>query len=213
MVAILVPLLCSAVLGLFIATTYHFTKEGISHSQSFIRNLVMLTVVTCTVMLVIGDNIARAFSLVGALSIIRFRTPLKDPLDIGFVFYALVIGMAIGTKSYEIGFIASIVISTLFISVHKLKFGSSQKIDFLVKLVKTHDLEEPELEAVMHKYLSEVTLVNMIKPGNNDEMEITYMVLFKKNLPESREAFIKEIEKLHGLQRIIMLNKAIDIEN
>lgn len=173
----------------------------------------MLTVVTCTVMLVIGDNIARAFSLVGALSIIRFRTPLKDPLDIGFVFYALVIGMAIGTKSYEIGFLASIVISVLFVSINKMKFGSNQKIDFLVKLVKTHELEEPELETIMHKYLSEVTLVNMIKPGKIDEMEITYMVLFKKNLPENREAFIKDMEKLQGLQRIIMLNKAIDIEN
>jgi hypothetical protein len=173
----------------------------------------MLTVVTCTVMLVIGDNIARAFSLVGALSIIRFRTPLKDPLDIGFVFYALVIGMAIGTKSYEIGFIASIVISSLFLGIHKLKFGSNQKVDYLVKLVKTGGLEEPALEAVMHKYLSEVTLVNMIKPGINDEMEITYMVLFKKNIPESREAFLKDMEKLHGLQRIMMLNKAMDIEN
>ena len=167
----------------------------------------MLTVVTCTVMLIIGDNIARAFSLVGALSIIRFRTPLKDPLDIGFVFYALVIGMAIGTKSYEIGFIASIVISALFVSVHKLKFGANQKIDYLIKLVKTDELGE------LKKYTSEITLVNMIKPGNSNEMEMTYMVLFKKNMPEVREEFIKEMEKLHGLQRIIMLNKGVDIEN
>ena len=213
MISILVPLACSAILGLFIATTYHFTKVGVAHSQSFIKNLVMLTVVTCTVMLVIGDNIARAFSLVGALSIIRFRTPLKDPLDIGFVFYALVIGMAIGTKSYEIGFIASIVISSLFMGIHKLKFGANQKVDYLVKLVKTNELEEPALESVMNKYLSEVTLVNMIKPGNKDEMEITYMVLFKKNIPETREAFLKEMEKLQGLQRILMLNKAVDVEN
>ena len=213
MVAILIPLLCAAILGLFIATTYHFTKEGISHSQSFVKNLVMLTVVTCTVMLIIGDNIARAFSLVGALSIIRFRTPLKDPLDIGFVFYALVIGMAIGTKSYEIGFIASIVISALFVSVHKLKFGANQQIDYLVKLVKTRELGESDLNKVMQKYLSDATLVNMIKPSNSEEMEITYMVLFKKNKPENREEFIKEMEQLKGMQRIIMLNKAVDIEN
>ena len=90
-----VTMLVAFILGMFIAATYHFSKRGFSHSQAYIKNLVMLTVVTCVVMLVIRDNIARAFTLVGALSIIRFRTPLKDPLDIGFVFYALAIGMAV----------------------------------------------------------------------------------------------------------------------
>ena len=213
MESIIVPLVVSSVLGMFIAATYHFTKKGISHSQSFIKNLVMLTVVTCTVMLVIGDNIARAFSLVGALSIIRFRTPLKDPLDIGFVFYALAIGMAIGTKSYEIGFVASIVISSLFLFLYKFNFGTNSKVDYLIKFIKTKDLDEKQLESVMSKYVSEATLVNMIRPTEKPEMEMTYMVMFKKNGKTTKEDFIREMENLNGVRRIIVLNKSLDIEN
>jgi len=212
MISIIIPIGLSFILGLFVATTYHFTKKGFSHSQAFIKNLVMLTIVTTVVMLVIGNNVARAFSLVGALSIIRFRTPLKDPLDIGFVFYALAIGMAIGTKSYEIAIIACIAISTIFFLIYKIDFGSTQKVDYLVKLLKSHDTENTLIEEVMKKYISETTLVNMVRVAGDSQTETTYMVLFKKNTPENREAFMHELNSVPGIQRLVMVNKAIDVE-
>ncbi len=87
----------SFVLGLGTALLYRKTHQSPSCSRSFINTLVMLAMVTCMVMMVIGNNIARAFSLVGALSIIRFRTAVKDTRDTAFVFFALASGMASGT--------------------------------------------------------------------------------------------------------------------
>ena len=211
MIANAIPILLAFILGLFIATTYHFTKKGFSHSQAFIKNLVLLTVITAVVMLIIGNNIARAFSLVGALSIIRFRTPLKDPLDIGFVFYALAIGMAIGTRSYEIGVLACIMISVLFYFIYKLNFGATAKIDYLIKMIKRQDIAASEVEKVLDKYVEETNLVNMVKPAGGQEMESTYMVLFKKNTTENREACLNELSAIPGMVRVIMVNKAIDI--
>jgi hypothetical protein len=212
MISIILPICMSFIIGLFVATTYHFTKKGFSHSQSFIKNLVLLTVITCVVMLVIGNNVARAFSLVGALSIIRFRTPLKDPLDIGFVFYALAMGMATGTRSYEIGIVACILISIMFFFIYKINFGSTQKIDYLLKMHKNQDTPESLVESVLKKYVAESTLVNLVKPSGSPEMEATYMVLFKKNTPENRQSLIDELNAVPGMQRLIFINKAMDIE-
>ena len=212
MISIIVPIIMAFILGLFIATTYHFTKKGFSHSQAFIKNLVLLTVITAVVMLVIGNNIARAFSLVGALSIIRFRTPLKDPLDIGFVFYSLAIGMAMGTRSYEIGIVACLIISAAFFFIYKINFGSTQKVDYLVKMIKKSETSETQIESVMKKFTSETTLVNMVRAADRDDIETTYMVLFRKNTAENRDAFLKELNAVSGIQRLIMVNKSIDIE-
>lgn len=212
MISTLFPMATSVILGLFVATTYHFTKKGFSHSQAFIKNLVLLTVITTIVMLIIGNNVARAFSLVGALSIIRFRTPLKDPIDIGFVFYALAMGMAMGTKSYEIGFLGALVTSISFFAIYRVDFGSTQKVDYLIKMIKDQNGNDSEIESIMGKYLSETTLVNLVKPAGSPEMESTYMVVFKKNTPENIEALIKELDMAPGMKRLVLLNKAMDIE-
>ena len=79
-------LLLSCILGIIISTIYKITHKGLSYSQSFMLTIVFVTVVVCMVMMVIGNNLARAFALVGALSIIRFRTVIKDTKDTSYVF-------------------------------------------------------------------------------------------------------------------------------
>ena len=97
---IVVNLFVAAILGLFISVVYKNTHRGLSYSQSFMVTIILVTVIVSMVMMVIGNNIARAFALVGALSIIRFRTVVKDTKDTAFVFMALAAGMAAGTSSY-----------------------------------------------------------------------------------------------------------------
>ena len=81
---LLVALLC----GLVIAQTYKLTFGGASYSKSISNSLVVLAMITTVVIIVIGNNLARAFGLVGAMSIIRFRTAVKDPMDIVFIFFS-----------------------------------------------------------------------------------------------------------------------------
>src|SRR5882672_2363406 len=98
--------------GIVIALVYRFTYRGASYSATFVNALVLLALITSVVILVIGNNLARAFGLVGAMSIIRFRTAVRDVQDIVFIFFSLTVGMAagVGLNSVAIG-------GTIFVSV------------------------------------------------------------------------------------------------
>ena len=107
------------VLGLFAEFQSHrfhrvddkITHRGTSYTQSFVFTLVLNGMVVALVMLIVGLNIARAFSLVGALSIIRFRNAVKETHDVGFIFFTMAIGMAVGTQFYTLAIVGPIVIS------------------------------------------------------------------------------------------------------
>ena len=86
---VILNLIISLFLGLLISFVYRKTHKGLSYSQSFIITSLLVTVIVCMVIMIIGNNLARAFALVGALSIIRFRTVLKDTKDIAFIFWSL----------------------------------------------------------------------------------------------------------------------------
>lgn len=101
----------SFVLCSLIGLVYRTTHRGISYSQTYVQTLVMMGMIIPVVMLVVGSNIARAFALVGALSIIRFRNAIKETRDVGFIFFAMAIGMAIGARFYLLAIIATLALS------------------------------------------------------------------------------------------------------
>ena len=105
-------------LGLVIALLYRQTHKGISYSQSFTLTVVFVTVIVAIVMMVIGNSLSRAFALVGALSIIRFRTVVKDTKDTAFVFWALAAGMSAGTSNFVLGGIGTAVVSVMAMVLH-----------------------------------------------------------------------------------------------
>lgn len=112
-------LLTAIVCGLIIAFVYKLTHKE-NCSASFVNSLIILPIVTAVVILLIGNNVARAFGLVGAMSIIRFRTALRDTQDIIFIFFALAIGMAAGIGLDTMAVITTLVISTVIYFVVKL---------------------------------------------------------------------------------------------
>jgi hypothetical protein len=113
----------SLVLSILIAITYRGTHRGVSYSQTFTQNLVLIGVIVSVVMLVIGTNIARAFTLLGALSIVRFRNAVKDSRDVGFIFFVMAIGMACGTRFYPLAMIATFVGCGLMYFMTYTQFG------------------------------------------------------------------------------------------
>src|SRR6186713_2044415 len=95
---VLARLLFALVLGSVVAWVYRRTRSGADFTATFPVTLVLLSVLIAMVTQVIGDNVARAFSLVGALSIVRFRTVVRDTQDTAFVIFAVVVGMAVGAR-------------------------------------------------------------------------------------------------------------------
>ncbi|MDE0327050.1 MAG: DUF4956 domain-containing protein [Candidatus Poribacteria bacterium] len=110
-------LLCAFALGVFIVNIYQLTHTK-TLQKSFTDTLIILCILISVVMVVIGDSITLAFSLVGALSIIRFRTAIQDPRDIGFVCYALVVGMAVGVGNVSVAILATFLIGIIILGIY-----------------------------------------------------------------------------------------------
>src|SRR5215204_215666 len=105
-----IALSLSFVLSAMIGWVYRFTHRNVSYSQSYVQTLVILGMLIALIMLVVGSNIARAFALVGALSVVRFRNAIKETRDVGFIFLAMGVGMATGTRFFILAVVATVVI-------------------------------------------------------------------------------------------------------
>ena len=115
----------SFVLGLFVVLIYKVTYGGVCFSKSFAGCLIMLSMVTSLVILVIASNMALSLGMVGALSIVRFRTAIKEPSDTAFAFWAIATGIVCGAGYTVIACLMTVLLGTLFVTIHV--FSSTQK--------------------------------------------------------------------------------------
>ncbi|MFN2395444.1 MAG: DUF4956 domain-containing protein [Bacteroidales bacterium] len=174
----LVALAC----GVFIALLYKYTYRGLNYSSSFTVSLIMLTMITAVVIMVIGNNLARAFGMVGAMSIIRFRTAVKDASDIMFIFFALSIGLASGVKLYSIAIFGTLFIGLVYLIVSQMNFALPQKREFLLQIIANpENLPDNPFMETLNKYCRKTKLVNVKTIGerDNEQMEFSYYIHLK----------------------------------
>lgn len=184
---IAVGLALSLVLSLAIATTYRFTHRGVSYSQSYAHTLVIMCMVISIIMMIVGSSLARAFSLVGAMSIIRFRNAVKETKDIGFIFMVMAIGMACGTRFYTLAAIATFLLCTVILVLFRANlFGKAQSSRILcVRLPADRD-HEGALSPVFSRYLEDSSLISMESVGGGSLQELVYSVVLKRSTEPRR---------------------------
>ena len=189
------------VLGMFISLLYRKTFQGYSYSSSYVNTLIIITMVTAIVIMVIGNNLARAFGLVGAMSIIRFRTVLKDTRDIAFVFYALAVGMAAGSGNHLIGVVGCGIIGLIIYVLFLANYGAiGNKERMLSFWVIPEDEENPVYMDVFRRYLATFNLVNVKSVRLGQFLEMSYSIVFKDK--DQSQAFIRELSSLEGIERV-----------
>jgi len=173
---VIANLMVALVCGIIIALVYRFIYKGPSYSVTYVNSLVLLTLITSVVILVIGNNLARAFGLVGAMSIIRFRTAVRDVQDIVFIFFALSVGMAAGVGLHVISIAGTIIISIIAIVLVTFNFGAPRKKEYLLQITYvTSEENEKAIEAILKRYIRKMRLVNMKNLGG-DNIEVFYQV-------------------------------------
>lgn len=116
-----IALLAALVVSAIIAIVYKKTYRGVLYSPSFALTLILLTLVTTPVVMAIGSNVALSMGMVGALSIVRFRTAVKDPLDTAYMFWAITMGILIGSNAYVIAVVAVLAISVIMLAISYLR--------------------------------------------------------------------------------------------
>jgi uncharacterized membrane protein YhiD involved in acid resistance len=197
-------LLLAFALGIIVSWVYRWTHRGFSYSVSFVHTLVLLSSITAFVMMVIGNSIARAFSLVGALSIIRFRTPVKDTRDTAFVFFSLGIGFAAGTGAYVIAVLGTVAIGLFALIINHIRMGESGKGDFLLRLRVANSSDgENVYKGVFDEHLKKNTLINMTTVQQGAHLELAFSVTFKD--PKQQQQFLRELNALPEVNQTMLI--------
>jgi len=201
---VVLVLLLSFALSAFIGWIYQFTHRGTSYTQSFVFTLVMNGMIVALVMLIVGSNIARAFSLVGALSIIRFRNAVKETRDVGFIFFTMAVGMAIGTRFYLLGIIAAVVISLVIVLMTRLNWFAREMATQILRVqVPTSTPFDSLFDHAFLKYTSVSELISVDSVQNGTMTELIYSVGLKKSA--LMQDFLAEIKKLNGGGKVTLI--------
>ena len=209
---VLINLSLAIVLGLFISYVYKYTHKGVSYSQSFMLTIVFVTIIVAMVMMIIGNNIARAFALVGALSIIRFRTVIKDTKDTAFVFLALAAGMASGTTSHFLAIAGTLVTSIVAYILYTTNYGSIYSSEFILRFRLSQDgsVQDPEYVGVLNKYAQTANLLHIEPSGDSLSSRMTFDVMMRKDMvPEEMST---ELSKLDEVSELIIVASEHDID-
>jgi uncharacterized membrane protein YhiD involved in acid resistance len=213
---IIVNLIVGLICSFLVSMVYRFTYKGPGYSENFVNSLVFLSVITALVIMVIGNNLARAFGLVGALSIIRFRTAIKDTIDIVYIFLSLAIGMAAGVGYHKVAVIGTIFISgilILFMKTNVVNFRSNQYI--LTFSLKTEDYSADDFEKIDSKIKSAIInfcksmeMINMRTNEAGKTIDYTFYVTINKN-KNSGEL----VANLKNLEGVVNINLFFDKQN
>lgn len=194
----LIGLLVAFALGLFIYLIYKKTFTGVIYSHTFNISLIIMTMATALIIIGISSNVLLSLGMVGALSIVRFRTPIKDPMDIVYIFWAIVVGILCGA-----GFIGLAITGAILIGIVLLVFVNKVKIEnpYLLVIRYNENSIESSLEHVISEHAKKHSLKSKsVMPGN--EFEVTYEIRVKEN----DMSFINNISSIEGVKSAIMLS-------
>ena len=146
---ILIGLGVGCLVGLLIAFVYKRCYRGVLYSPSFAMTLMMLTLITTPVVMCIKSDIAPSMGMVGALSIVRFRTAVKDPMDTVFMFWSLAAGVITGAQLYTVAIIASVVLGILMLVISLFKFKKSMPY---ILVLRFEDRAKAEVQALLRRF-------------------------------------------------------------
>ena len=163
-------LAAAAVIAAFLFLSYRLSHSGSIYSAKFNVTLVALTVITTTVMIVIGNNIALSLGMVGALSIVRFRTAIKDSRDTAYIFWAIVAGICCGAGDYLVAAAGSAVVFVLL-----LIFGSIRNDNRALLILRAARVNETKVESLMFQYYNRKAILRA-KNTTGESAEYIYEI-------------------------------------
>jgi len=204
---VIFDLLLALVLGLVVSLVYRTSVDERVRAPAMQASLALLAMIGAMVMMVIGDSIARAFSLVGALAIIRFRTRLRSPWDISFVFFALAVGIACGVGVPRIALAGTGLISMavlLLQAIHGHLSGTHQQL--LRCDVAAYDGAEANIGPLLERYLKKFWLDEVRSIRFGETLSYRYRVQLR---PDARaEELVAALSSAEGVERVVFSTEA-----
>jgi hypothetical protein len=208
---VMLTLVLSFILAVGIGYVYRATYRGTAYTQSYVQTLVLMAMVVGLIMLIIGSNIARAFTLVGALSIVRFRNAIKDTRDVGFIFFAMAIGMACGTRFYLLAILATVTIGFFLWAMVRFNFFAHPVQQQVLKIRLPADMTpERVLVDLFARYVNRSDLIAMETVQAGMLTELVYSVELKK--PAEAQAFLAALSQVNNNNKVMLVTGAQEID-
>ena len=201
-VQVILTLIVGLLVGLYVWFIYKKTFSGVMYSRTYGMTLVMMTIVTALMLMLINNSLTLSLGMVGALSIVRYRTAIKDPLDTAFIFWAVGEVIAVGTKFYDVAIIAGIIIGifVLLISGSRGKGGAQSYL-----LIIHYSEAAADAIRKMTKQLPGARLKSkVVRPGS---IELTMELRLKEN----ETGFVEKFTRVEGVYDASLITHQGDI--
>ena len=203
-------ILVSGILGFLIFISYMISHRGTIYSKKFNVSLVVLTVLTSMVMTVIGNNVALSLGMVGALSIVRFRTAIKDSRDTVYIFWTIIVGICCGVGDFIVAGIGS-----GFVFIILLILGAIKNNNRMLVIIRGARTKETQIQAVMYKFFGDKAVLR-VKNSTDTSIEFIYEITQKLLMQAERKnniAINDEIYKIGNIEYVNTVMQNDEISN
>lgn len=203
-------ILVSGILGFLIFISYMISHRGTIYSKKFNVSLVVLTVLTSMVMTVIGNNVALSLGMVGALSIVRFRTAIKDSRDTVYIFWTIIVGICCGVGDFIVAGIGSAFVFILF-----LILGAIKNNNRMLVIIRGNRTKEAQIQAIMYKFFGAKAVLR-VKNSTTESIESIYEITAKMlTLAESKNniGICDEIYKIGNIEYVNTVMQNDEVSN
>lgn len=193
-----IAMILSFAVGLFIMQVYKKTFKGVMYSSTFEMSLLALTLITTLIILGVTSNVVLSLGMVGALSIVRFRSAIKEPMDIAFLFWSISEGIVLGA-----GLIPLAILGAVFIGIVMVLFANKKTTDnpYILVVNCKNDISENSVLNILSKNVNKYCVKSKtISPSNGIEMTIEVKL---KNITTS---FVNEVSKIEGVSNAVLVS-------
>ena len=193
-----IALAISFVIGLFIMQVYKKTFKGVMYSESFSISLLALCLITTLIILAVTSNVVLSLGMVGALSIVRFRSAIKEPIDIAYLFWAICVGIVVGA-----GLIPLAVLGSIFIGIVMVLFVNRKtvKSPYILVLNCTNDDAENNALMILSKNVEKYNVKSKTVSHVNG-IEVTIEISLKNKSTD----FVNVISKVNGITNVVLVS-------
>lgn len=203
MIDLLISLSLSILLGFAVVGVYRLTHRGLNYERSFLVTLVMISPIVAVVIMLIGSNLALSLGMVGALSIIRFRTVIKDSRDMIYLFWMIAVGLGCGTYNWIVTLVATIFIAFVLFLLHFIKYGQALHSDYVLVLKGQQQQPIESIKQTINTFASIVEL-RSLDIGPN-EWEMVFEVRRFKDETLGEQTMLEELERLEQVDTVSLL--------
>lgn len=206
---ILMNISAAAIIGFFIFISYFISHKGTIYSKKFNASLVILTVLTGTVMTVIGNNIALSLGMVGALSIVRFRTAIKDSRDTVYIFWSIIVGICCGVGDFLVASVGSAVVFVVI-----LILGTIKSDNRMLLIIRCDRAKQPMVKSLIYKTFSAKAVLR-VENTTETTAELIYELTQKmvKKAEKSQLDISDSIYKIGNIEYVNLVMQNDEISN